>query len=127
MEEIKKTVIEYLKEQVEIFEQMTKIKNLLKEGTLTQDQEEEKLTEIQDLMSRAHRYAENGQLKEILFSEPCLAALVLLTNFAIEDFKNINSAARIVDYKLFVKQMAASVLDGMFNHVLNGSVKMRGL
>ena len=112
MENVKKIVVNYLEEQVEIFERMAEFKAICdNEGSLTAKQR----YEWHDLMSRAHRYAEKGQLKEILLSEPHVDALVLLVKFAIDDFYRVNPMVKIVDYELFVKRVSASVLNGMFN------------
>lgn len=117
MKEIKKHVVEYLTQQIDVCEQVESLK------TLSEDEKKTKARELRSLMSKVHSYADENKIKKILFSEPQLNALVLMVNLAIEVWQEENPTAKIVDSARFVEKVIISVLNGVFNPELKGAVK----
>ena len=117
MEEIKKNVVEYLTEQQEIFKRIDDLKSL------SDGQRKVKLDELYELMSKAHPYADECKIANILASEDSINALAVMVNEAMDAFINANPMAQIVDYGLFAKSVAASILNGMFNPSLRGAIR----
>lgn len=116
MEEIKKQVVGYLTQQIEIFEQLSALK------ALPEEERKEKALELHFLMSQAHRYADDTKLKKILFSEQQLEAFVLMVNLSVEAWQEENPTAKIVDSTYFVEKVIISVLNGVFNPELKDAI-----
>lgn len=110
MEDVKKFVVEFLTRRIEASERIAKFERLSKE------KQNERVGEFiilrEKMLPRVD--ADVSQLKKILFSEPHLQALVLLTDLAMADFVARHPLIEITDMKFFAEKMAASVLDGIY-------------
>lgn len=88
-------------------------------GLSTEDKKYAQLNEeLMKLRDKLHRYATSSNIEDILYSEENFAALVLFTEVSIACLKKkmySPACEARVNEKLMVRDLASSVLAGIFN------------